>query len=202
MVVFQINFIHLHTVDTTKPLAFFVHNCEPLPEAPKPRIQPNDRLPQLVAEMVQKGLNASPKVVNLDPQPQELKLVNNNDTGKEVVTHLFQENLLETLVSVNKAPDIDSQEDHQLIQDTLQLAQMQPQTIQLVQNVPIQNMDTIKLELPSHLQQYTQLVVSELPEHLLMCQSLMFDTSQVIPVTAHALPSHFVQIHSQNLHNQ
>lgn len=55
-------------MDTTKRFAFFVHECKPLPEPPKPVIAPNDKLPQLVAEMVQKGLNATPKAVkNLNP---------------------------------------------------------------------------------------------------------------------------------------
>lgn len=46
-----------------KPFAFFVHKCEPLPEPPKPVVAPNDKLPQLVAEMVQKGLNSTSKAV-------------------------------------------------------------------------------------------------------------------------------------------
>ncbi|KYB28868.1 uncharacterized protein LOC103312268 [Tribolium castaneum] len=189
-VVVKINFMHLHQVDTTKPYAFFVHTCEPQPEPPKPIIQPNERLPQLVAEMVQKGLNASPKVVNPNPVTTELK-----QTGKE--EQLFQTNLLEELGEKTM-----ENEQHAVIQENIQLPSMQQQTIQLVQNLPIQGMETIKLELPPHLQQYTQFVVSDMSEPLLMCQSLMLDTSQVIPVSTHTLPSHFVQIHSQNLHNQ
>jgi hypothetical protein len=194
-VVVKINFTHLHQVDTSKPFAFFVHVCDPQPELPKPVIQPNDRLPQLVAEMVQKGLNASPKVVNPNPQPTEHNKQINNESKDQ--TQLFQTNLLQDL-------EDKSLENHQtpIIHENIQLPSMQQQTIQLVQNLPIQGMETIKLELPSHLQQYTQFVVSDMSEPLLMCQSLMLDTSQVIPVSTHTLPSHFVQIHSQNLHNQ
>lgn len=187
--------MHLHQVDTSKSYAFFVHTCDPQPEAPKPIIQPDDRLPQRVAEMVQKGLNASPKVVNPNPIPQttEVKPLTDKILKEDP---LFHTNLLAELGDKS----IDNEE-HSVIQD-IQLPSMQQQTIQLVQNIPIQGMDTIKLELPSNLQQYTQFVVSDISEPLLMCQSLMLDTSQVIPVSTHTLPSHFVQIHSQNLHNQ
>ncbi|XP_063911434.1 uncharacterized protein LOC135128454 [Zophobas morio] len=200
-VVVKINFIHLHKVDTLKPFAFFVHVCEPQPEPPKPIIQPNDRLPQLVAEMVQKGLNASPKVVNLNPQTVEQpKQIDNNLVRKEDIQtqQLFQTSILEDLEGNKSMENLQGQ----IIPENIQLPSMQQQTIQLVQNLPIQGMETIKLELPSHLQQYTQFVVSDISEPLLMCQSLMLDTSQVIPVSTHTLPSHYVQIHSQNLHNQ
>ena len=184
-----------------KPFAFFVHVCEPQPEPPKPIIQPNDRLPQLVAEMVQKGLNASPKVVNLNPQTVEQpKQIDNNLVRKEDIQtqQLFQTSILEDLEGNKSMENLQGQ----IIPENIQLPSMQQQTIQLVQNLPIQGMETIKLELPSHLQQYTQFVVSDISEPLLMCQSLMLDTSQVIPVSTHTLPSHYVQIHSQNLHNQ
>lgn len=62
---FQINFAHLHPVAVTEPYAFFVHDCKPLPEPPKPVVAPNDKLPQLVAEMVQKGLNSTPKAAKI-----------------------------------------------------------------------------------------------------------------------------------------
>lgn len=186
---FQINFIHLHPVDTLRPYAFFVHVCDPQAEAPKPIMQPNDRLPQLVAEMVQKGLNASPKVVDHNPTQQI-----ENNVRKEA--DLFQTNiLLEDLQDKTL-------ESPQIIQDNFQFPNLQPHTVQLVQNLPIQGMETIKLELPSHLQHYAQFVVSDVSEPLLMCQSLMLDTAQIIPLTNHTMPSNFVQIHSQNLPNQ
>lgn len=152
-------------------------------------MQPNDRLPQLVAEMVQKGLNASPKVV--DPNPtQQIE----NNVRKEA--DLFQTNIL--LEDLQDKP----LESPQIIQDNFQFSNLQQHTVQLVQNLPIQGMETIKLELPSHLQHYAQFVVSDVSEPLLMCQSLMLDTAQIIPLSNHTMSSNFVQIHSQNLPNQ
>ncbi|RZC40920.1 uncharacterized protein BDFB_002768 [Asbolus verrucosus] len=123
-VVVKINFVHLHQVDTSKRFSFFVHLCDPQPEPPKPVIQPNDRLPQLVAEMVQKGLNASPKVVNPNPHPNEQQTHVNNERKEQ--THLFQTTLLDEL---EEKPLQTTQ--HQLIQENLQLPNMQQQTIQL-----------------------------------------------------------------------
>lgn len=154
-------------------------------------MQPNDRLPQLVAEMVQKGLNASPKIVDQNQAPPI-----ENNARKE--TDLFQTSIL--LEDLQHDKPLESQ---QIIQDSFQFPNLQQHTtIQLVQNLPLQGMETIKLELPPHLQQYTQFVVSDVSEPLLMCQSLMLDTAQIIPLSNHPMPSNFVQIQPQNLHNQ
>ncbi|XP_019870961.2 uncharacterized protein LOC109599411 [Aethina tumida] len=79
-VVVKINFNHLHEVIIGEPLAFFVHHCKPLAEAPKPPIQSNERLPQLVAEMVQKGLNSTQKL--MEANGQKMNMVGTTSTEK------------------------------------------------------------------------------------------------------------------------
>lgn len=176
-VVVKINFTHLHNVDTDQAFSFFVHTCEPQLEPPKPIQVDNDKLSQRVAEMVQKGLNASPKIVNTDLQ-------------KSLQSELDQK-FLET--------------DQILQQNHLQLLNMDSVTLNQV--LPIQNASDLKLQVQPTLQQLTQVLVGapqiDISEPLLMCQSaLMFDPSQVIPVAAHHIPHHFVQVHSHNITNQ
>lgn len=204
-------------MDTTQPFAFFVHTCEPQPEAPKPVIQPNDRLPQLVAEMVQKGLNASPKV------PLSNSLLNSRQmitVQTPEVQHLDQQrNLLmpqicttkdmtsDTMKSVQPTQMIDAKFLHsdQLLHTQMQLSSIDDHTIQVGQILPMQNMEGLKLQMQPQIQQLTQVVVAtpqlDMTEPLLMCQpTLMFDPTQVIPVTT--LPHHFVQVHSHNIASQ
>ncbi|KAF7266856.1 hypothetical protein GWI33_019880 [Rhynchophorus ferrugineus] len=57
----KINFQHLHLVDTNKDCSFFVHYCEPLPDVPRPTHQSNEKLPELVAKMVEKAAITSQK---------------------------------------------------------------------------------------------------------------------------------------------
>ncbi|XP_076264143.1 uncharacterized protein LOC143198673 [Rhynchophorus ferrugineus] len=57
----KINFQHLHLVDTNKDCSFFVHYCEPLPDVPRPIHQSNEKLPELVAKMVEKAAITSQK---------------------------------------------------------------------------------------------------------------------------------------------
>lgn len=181
-------------MDTQNPFAFFVHNCEPLAEAPRPNIQSNEKLPKLVADMVLKGLNASPKV--LSPNVS-------NDT-KIFQKHISNE-LEEKSANIVQPVEQKLEISQHLMQNHLQVQNMEQ--MQLNQTLPVQNLDTIKLQIQPQLQQLTQVVVNtpqlDISEPLLMCQpTLMFDPSQIIPVSAHALPHHFVQVHSHNIHNQ
>lgn len=165
-------------MDTAQPFSFFVHNCKPQLEAPKIQIQPNDRLPQLVAEMVQKGQKY------MQPSPP-------TDTVEDITR---KEDLLDaSLITLNpEPPKLDG--NPQEIQTNIDLSQQT--SIQLVQNVPLHSLDTVKLEIQPQMQPFAQVVFSgpqlEVAEHLLMCQPLMFDSTQVI----HNLPSHFVQLHN------
>ncbi|CAH0546773.1 unnamed protein product [Brassicogethes aeneus] len=224
-VVVKINFNHLHAVDTKQPHAFFVHQCEPLAEAPKPHILPNNRLQQLVADMVQKGINSTQKLLEANNVNKILEVVDkeeNQNSSEQNMTNYSAKILditdepkgLEThQKSVTQAAMIkvlDNKgnkhepiyiplpsfgEASEFITDPLALP-MNQQTI-MVQNWA-SNMETVKLELQPQLQPFTQLVVSgpqlDMSEHL-----LMFDATQVIPITAN-LNSHFVQLH--NIHNQ
>lgn len=93
----------------------------------------------------------------------------------------------------------------QLLHTQMQLSSIDDHTIQVGQLVQMQNMEGLKLQVQPQLQQLTQVVVAapqlDMSEPLLMCQpTLMFDPSQVIPVTS--LPHHFVQVHSHNIANQ
>ncbi|KAK5640300.1 hypothetical protein RI129_011111 [Pyrocoelia pectoralis] len=181
-VVVKINFTHLHHVNTLQPFAFFVHTCEPQLEAPRPAVQVNsDKLSQRVAEMVQKGLNASPKVVN----PNLIA------TNKTIEANDIEVTFLET--------------DQVLQHNQLQLLNMD--SVNLNQTLPLHNASDLKVQVQPTLQQLTQVLVStpqlDISEPLLMCQpALMFDPAQVIPVSAHHIPHHFVQVHSHNISNQ
>lgn len=147
-------------------------------EAPKVQIQTNDRLSQLVAEMVQKGQ----KYVQTCPQTQ---IIDNNMNKNDIIG----DNLITLSNEEEKIED-----NSQTMENNVDLNQQT--TIQLVQNVPLHNLDTVKLEIQPQIPPFTQVVFSgpqlDVSEHLLMCQPLMFDTTQVI----HNLPSHFVQLHN------
>lgn len=216
---FQLNFIHLHKVDTTLPYAFFVHNCEPQPEAPKPVAHPNDKLPQLVAEMVQKGLNAAPKVTPVNNNGSAMNMhhtintphvqdVNQMQKTTPLSTGHLKPNCEDNMLKMEQVTQIIDQkflQSDQLIHAQLHLPNMDDQNIQVGQILPMQNLETIKLQVQPQIQQLTQVVVAapqlDMSEPLLMCQpTIMFDPTQVIPVTS--LPHHFVQVHSHNIHNQ
>ncbi|KAJ8952024.1 hypothetical protein NQ318_023465 [Aromia moschata] len=180
-VVVKMNFCHLHHVDTTQPFAFFVHTCEPQPNIPKPIIQPNDRLPQLIAAMVQNGPSVSQKAA---------------EKAEKCIARLNKH--LRNHPNLKAIFEADNNQQPQLIQDPVSL---ETQTVQLMQNVPLQTLENVKLESQAQLQHgCTQFVVSapqfDMSEHFLMCQPLMFETSQVIPLSTHSLPPHFVQVQS------
>lgn len=173
-------------MDTKIPFAYFVHTCDPQPEPPKPIIQPNEKLlSQKVAEMVQKGLNAKPKVViNNDVLPIT------NDSNEED-TQIFAK----------------ADSDPILQQNQLQLFNMEPVTLSPFTEIKtFHNPGEFKFDVQQSLPQFTQVVVTtpqlELTEPILMCQpAIMFDPTQMIPVTTHPI-QHFVQVHSHNLTNQ
>lgn len=201
--IFQINFTHLHKVDTTQPFSFFIHTCEPQPEPPKPIIQSNEKLSQKVAEMVQKGLNASPKVVNPNTIAPDC---NKNQLHTDPQMKIINTTPIQQVKMMDSSTDqLLQQQQHQQQQNQLSLLNME--SVALNQVLPIQNGTDIKLQVQPQLSQLTQVVVSapqlDMTEPLLMCQpTLMFDPTQVIPVTAHHLPHHFVQVHSHNITNQ
>lgn len=179
---------------TTNPFAFFVHNCEPLPEPPKPVITPNNRLPQLVAEMVQKGLNSTPKAVKNLNTSTALKSANKQ-----------QQQLQDALPVLQQQQKINNCLPHQ--QEKIETTQSTPQTdtilqsplqyvddpVQINEIIPIQNIDNIKFQVQPQLAQ----VVVDVNEPLFMCQpTLMFEPGELIPITT--LPPHFVQVHPAN----
>lgn len=112
---------------------------------------------------------------------QEIQLQQQSEQAQVSIqtlgSKIYQEDLLQTQLSVQTS-------------DPLQFNQV----------LPLQSMDTIKLELQPQLPQLAQVVVStgaqlDMSEPLLMCPpTLMFDSSQIIP-------PQFVQVHSHNLHN-
>ncbi|KAJ8934560.1 hypothetical protein NQ314_013278 [Rhamnusium bicolor] len=187
-VVVKMNFYHLHSVDTTQHFAFFVHNCDPQLDVPKPVIQPNERLPQLIAAMVQNGPSVSQKAA--EKAEKCIARLNNN----EQKLHTNPQQLVVSYAGENSQ--------QLLLQDSLNL---ESQSVELVQNVSLQTLENVKLEGQSQVQHScTQFVVTpqfDMSEHFLMCQPLMFETSQVIPLSTHSLPSHFVQVQS-TMHNQ
>ncbi|KAK9887076.1 hypothetical protein WA026_020015 [Henosepilachna vigintioctopunctata] len=198
-VVVKINFIHLHVVDVTHPFAFFVHNCKPQLEVPKQLSTANERLPQLVAEMVQKGLNSSTATV-IDERPNLIVLNNvipeqapavEND--KELIT---EKDLLvvSSEFQSNNHENINLRNDDCFIQEALQMNSIP--TLQFVQNIPLQSLGGLKLEFQPGLEQFAQVVVSDssLNESLLMCQPLMIDNMPTLP--------HFVQLNSRSLCDQ
>lgn len=212
------NFYHLHQVDTTQPFAFFVHNCEPQAEVPKPVIQSNERLAQLVAAMVQNGPTISQKAAEKAEKciarlNQEQKVQTQSQPLQQLQSHTLplhqSEPLSQSQPLLQSVPQSQSQlivsyadTSQQLLQDTLGV---ESQTVELVQSMPLQSLESIKLEGhqsegPSLQPSCTQFVVStpqfDVSDHFLLCQPLMFDTSQVIPLSNHTLPSHFVHVQS------
>lgn len=183
--------MHLHVVDTQYPFAFFVHNCEPQAEPPRPIVQSNDKLPKIISDIVAKNLNTTAK-----SDVHQNNYINNTNKSQNNVK-------LEGKKSYISMP---------LIEDKLGLSPqlMQAHTIQNIDQIhlntamPLQGIETIKLQVQPSLQPLTQVVVSapqiDMAESLVMCQPLMFDPTQIIPVTTHALPHHFV--HTHNIHNQ
>ncbi|KAJ8922175.1 hypothetical protein NQ315_004110 [Exocentrus adspersus] len=215
-VVVKINFYHLHPVDTTQPFAFFVHNCEPQAEVPKPVAQSSEKLAQLVAAMVQNGPTISQKAAEkaekciarlnehktkpVVPEPEPLQQQEQALPQLEVLQPLQQPQTQTLIQPLNQSqPQLivsygDSSE--QLLPDSLE-----SQTVELVQSMPLQSLESVKLEDHHHSDglepNCTQFVVSapqfDVSDHFLLCQQLMFDTSQIIPLS-NALPSHFVQV--------
>lgn len=218
------NFNHLHVTDPTRKYAFFVHECEPQSEPLKPIVYPNDKLPDLVAKMVQRGLdftakataNPLPQIQSLQPPP----LLHHPPDGlptppgemvdplqiDSALQHQLRHHHQETTTHNNSlqnssltpppqtAPSGSAMEVHNLDAGDIQINQL----------VPLQNVDGIKLEVPQF-QQVTQVLVSEadIGEPILFCQpTIMLDPSQVIPVSTHSFAPHFLQLHPQNLANQ
>lgn len=215
------NFYHLHPVDTSQPFAFFVHSCEPQAEIPKPIAQSNERLAQLVAAMVQNGPTISQRAAEKAEKciarlNQEQKVKSHSESqplqqlqSQPLLQQSHQsESLSDSQLMMQQVPQSQPQlivsygdTSQQLLQDSLAV---ESQTVELVQSLPLQSLESIKLE--GHQSEEplqpscTQFVVStpqfEVSDHFLLCQPLMFDTSQVIPLSNHTLPSHFVHVQS------
>ncbi|GJQ78723.1 hypothetical protein Trydic_g2757 [Trypoxylus dichotomus] len=226
-VVVKMDFTHLHTTDPTRRYAFFVHECEPQPEPPKPVHYPNDKLPDLVAKMVQRGLDFTAKA-NANP-PQQIQTL-----PVPPPLHRPPEGLPTPPGEITESPQNHPHHQHELQRHQQQnLHHQQQQTLgndplmqnatltpppgnhlevhsiesvgmQINQLVPLQNMDSIKLEVPQF-QQVTQVLVSEadIGEPVLFCQpTLMLDPLQVIPASPHSFTPHFLQLHPPNLNQQ
>lgn len=238
-VVVKINFTHLHKVDPTQPFAFYVHKCAPLPEPPKPNIQPNDNLSKLVADMVQKGLNASPKIINIDPPEDPLYISadslvqsSNINTQMQEQESLLHQSQLITLDHTNQVKlseqlekqlstelQLTSDMNHQLpvslnqvnqqtldskmLTNELLQSQLQVQNLEQLQlgSLPLQSMESIKLELQPQLQQLTQVVVTGAPQIdileplIVWPPTLMYDPTQQVVSVAHSYNSHNQQGH-------
>lgn len=202
--VVKINFIHLHEVDINKHNAFFVHKCKEhdVPKQPPPV---NDRLQQLVAEMVQKGLKSSPKVLNIHPLPEnQEKSVNNVEKNDDKVVINSEMNTDHVNSPETSPKNFQPLENVQF--DNIQYTN-NIQTFHLLSNVPLQTMDGIKIELPPSLQQYTQVFLSssnlDMTESLLMCQPLLFDgSSQAVSIGNQNINPQVIQLNACNFSNQ
>ncbi|KRT82057.1 hypothetical protein AMK59_4700 [Oryctes borbonicus] len=220
-VVVKMNFTHLHTTDPSRRYAFFVHECEPQPEPPKPIVYPNDKLPDLVAKMVQRGLDFTAKA-NANP-PQQMQTVpppSPLHRPPEGLPTPPSEIIESSQNHLHHRPHLQHDMQHQqtvtndqLLPNTtltpppanhLEVHSIESVGMQINQLVPLQNMDSIKLEVPQF-QQVTQVLVSDgdIGEPVLFCQpTIMLDPSQVIPVSSHSFAPHFLQLHPPNLANQ
>ncbi|CAH1998507.1 unnamed protein product [Acanthoscelides obtectus] len=215
-VVVKLNFYHLHPVDPTQPFAFFVHKCEPQPDLPKQIIQPNERLPELVAAMVQNAPNISQKAaekvemtlmaklgstLSQIADKQEESQVRTGQIDSEVISQQINHinPVCETIGDINLYVDTTAS----AIQQTQFISHGDPLTVE-ISNIPI---ESVKLE--EQQPQLQQFIVSapqfDVTEHFLMCQPLVFDTSQVIPLNAENVTSQFVpiitRVDNQNLQN-
>ncbi|KAI4472026.1 mitochondrial inner membrane protease subunit 2 [Holotrichia oblita] len=170
----------------------------------KPIVYPNDKLPDLVAKMVQRDWILPQKQ---PPTPyHKYNLYNPHhfyiiDPAQR--SHLHQQQLHHQQEAANN----DSLQNSTLTPppgNALEVHNLDATDIQINQLVPLQNVDGIKLEVPQF-QQVTQVLVSEadIGEPILFCQpTIMLDPSQVIPVSTHSFAPHFLQLHPQNLANQ
>lgn len=197
-VVVKINFVHLHKVNVTGSYAFFVHNCKPQTETLKPVVLINEKLPKLVAEMVQKGLTST--AIQDQSKMNSLNQKSIIQTDSLSNTQKLQElkrtkNQQSEISSIELCPTITETnlEKHDLIQEAMQMDSVP--TFQLIQNIPIQNINNVKLEFQPGLEQFAQILVSDSNiNEPLICQPLLFDNLQSLP--------HFVQLSSRSLCNQ
>ncbi|KAL3284509.1 hypothetical protein HHI36_018668 [Cryptolaemus montrouzieri] len=192
-VVVKINFIHLHKVDISEPLAFFVHNCESQGETTK-QIAADERLPQLVPDMVPKILSSSSLSSNHDSsklsnnlamqQLQSVAMMRKEDESTNIGISTEQNSNVATGTSIRF--------DDPFIHEAFQMNN----TLHVVQNVPLQTLNGLKLEFHQGLEQFAQVVVGDTSMNgsLLTFQPLLFDNTQALP--------HFMQLNSHSLCNQ
>ncbi|XP_023013468.2 uncharacterized protein [Leptinotarsa decemlineata] len=178
-IVVKMNFHHLHEVDTTPPFSFFVHHCLPQQTPPQRPIKPNERLPELVAAMVQSGPSVSRKTA---ARANEIigRLDNQNKPNQFVIN--YEENILQTVAHT----------------DSSNVEETEPD---LGQSTTFQNMEPVKFDVLGTYDKCTQFVlnpmnnVSQLDagEQFLM-YPLVFEVPQIVTISTQSLPPQFVHI--------
>ncbi|KAG5894210.1 hypothetical protein JTB14_038380 [Gonioctena quinquepunctata] len=180
-IVVKVNFQHLHKVDMSQSLAFFVHRCLPQEEPPKRIIHPNERLPELIAAMVQNGPSVSEKTAARAKQYIG-RIEEQNDTSTNQFGMHHEENTLQT----------------DLGQDPLQVGELVPNE---VQDTTFQNIESIRFDVLANNDRCPQFVVNSLntPNQLdvgeqFLMYPLVFDVPQFITLSTQSLAPQFVHI--------
>ncbi|XP_028131292.2 uncharacterized protein LOC114326995 [Diabrotica virgifera virgifera] len=171
--VVKITFHHLHPVDTSKPQAFFVHNCSPQENVPISPVQPNARLQELVASMVNNGPEISRKAAE-KAEKIIAKLNENNQSSSNPSNQLV----------VNYEGNIQQQKNV---------------CLEVVESMTLDQVEANKLESTLTNQHFTQYVINTSPhiditDHVLMYQPFVLDVPQIISLTSPTLPTQFLQI--------
>ncbi|XP_057661866.1 uncharacterized protein LOC130897168 [Diorhabda carinulata] len=174
--VIKATFQHLHSVDTSATNAFFVHQCCPQQNIPPPPIQPNIRLPQLVANMLNNGPEVSRKAAE-KAEKIMAKLNETNSLNPETPSQLI----------VNYEGNIQQQKTQQ------------PICIEVVGNTTtFDQAEPVKLESQLNDQHYTQYVVNapqfDVTDQVLMYQPFLLDVPQFISLTTPNLAPQYLHL--------
>lgn len=172
-------------MDISQPYVFFVHKCKPQ-DVPMPVVQPNPRLPELVAAMVQNGPNISRRAAEKAERSLSSKI---NSTPDVISQQQAQNNNLSSNIQYFEASSDQAMPVHQISMPT-------QFSMEGVQNISFQNLEPLK---QTSVQQCTQFIITpqfDLSDYFLMCQPVVLDTSQVIVPTQNNT-SHFLPVISK-----
>ncbi|CAG9864513.1 unnamed protein product [Phyllotreta striolata] len=164
----KMTFHHLHQVDTAQPSAFLVHRCSPQQDVPRVPIQPNARLPELVAAVVQKGPEISRKAAE-KAEKIMAKLNHTNQTALDCEA---------TAASNNKQLNVEV------------IGDPSPDTVESIK------LETY-LSDPQYTQFIVNTPQFDFSDQVFMYQPLVLDVPQLISLTAHSSAPQFLQVQAR-----
>lgn len=178
-------FQHLHPVDTAIPFAFFVHHCSPQQNIPQLQIQPNTRLPELVAAMVQNG-----PVVSRKAAEKAEKIIAKLNEATDNTTNNSTDDQTETNeIIVNYEENAHKEDINE---------QIQPVCVEVLGSTPVDPVEPIKLETYLTDPQYAQFVLNapqfDFTDQVLMYQPFVLDVPQFIALAPTNMTQQFLHI--------